>query len=90
MPFLASVLEPFCCCVGVGPWVSRDRQTCIGYTRYLLAAPPRYGRDWALCISVSTKGRRVTYYVPATVTETTMQADLGQLGAITLSFQPAH
>jgi hypothetical protein len=57
-----------------------------GYTLYVTALPSRAGRSASLLIFASVKGRGVRYLAPATVTETSMQADLGELGEISVSF----
>lgn len=58
-----------------------------GYTLYVLAAQPREGRPGKVLIFVTAKGREVIYSAPATVTETSIQADLGELGQISVAFQ---
>ena len=58
-----------------------------GYTLYVIAEPPRGGRSGSVLIFASAKGRGANYVFPATVTETSMQADLGGLGEISLTFQ---
>jgi hypothetical protein len=57
-----------------------------GYTFSVVAEPPHAGRSAFLSISVFAKGRGVFYRAPATVTETSMQADLGELGEISVTF----
>lgn len=57
-----------------------------GYTLDVIAVPPRAGRSASLLIYASAKGRGVRYVAPATVTETSMQANLGALGEISVSF----
>jgi hypothetical protein len=58
-----------------------------GYTLYVSSVPPRAGRSGFLIIfAFATKGRGVRYVAPATVTETSMQSDLGELGEISVSF----
>jgi hypothetical protein len=58
-----------------------------GYTLYVVAEPSRADRPGHLQIALSSKGKGVFYAAPATVTETSMQADLGELGEISLTFQ---
>jgi hypothetical protein len=58
-----------------------------GYTIYVLASPPRAGRSGRVLIVASSKGKGATYSAPATVTETSIQADLGELGEISVTFQ---
>jgi hypothetical protein len=61
-----------------------------GYTLYVIARPPRGGKSGALLIIASAKGEGVTYEAPATVTETSMQADLGDLGEISVDFHRSN
>jgi hypothetical protein len=58
-----------------------------GYTIYVLAAPPRAGHSGKVEIFASAKDRGASYIAPATVTETSIQADLGDLGKIAVTFQ---
>lgn len=58
-----------------------------GYTLYVLAAPPRAGRTGRVLIFASAKGRGASYTAPATVSETSIQASLGALGEISVTFQ---
>lgn len=58
-----------------------------GYTLYVIAEPSRAGRSASLAISAIAGGKGAFYKVPATVTETSMQADLGELGEISVTFQ---
>ncbi|HEU5064061.1 MAG TPA: hypothetical protein VFT79_13060 [Solirubrobacterales bacterium] len=57
-----------------------------GYTFDVIAVPPRGDRSASLLIFVSKKGKGVRYVAPATVTEASIQADLGELGEISVSF----
>jgi len=57
-----------------------------GYTLSVVAAPPRAGSSGSLLIFASAKGKGAFYKAPATLTETSMQADLGELGEISVSF----
>lgn len=57
-----------------------------GYALYVFAEPPRAGRSASISVQVVAKGRGAIYFAPATVTETSMQADLGTLGEISVSF----
>jgi hypothetical protein len=59
-----------------------------GYMLYVVVVPPHSGRPSSLLIFASTKGKGVFYLAPATVTETSMQADLGELGEISVTFHP--
>ena len=58
-----------------------------GYTLYVSALPARAGRPASLFIFAFAKNRGVRYIAPATVTETSMQADLGELGEISVNFR---
>lgn len=61
-----------------------------GYTLYVLAEPARTSRSASLLIYATAKGKGVRYTVPAVVTETSMQADLGALGKISVTFHPTN
>lgn len=61
-----------------------------GYTLYVTGQPPREGRSGSLEIVAATRGEAATYRTPATVTETSMQADLGALGEISVTFQRSN
>jgi hypothetical protein len=61
-----------------------------GYTLYVIAEPARAGRSASLLVYATAKNRGVRYSVPATVTETSMQADLGAMGRISVIFHPAN
>jgi len=61
-----------------------------GYTLDVIAAPPRAGRSGSLLILANAKGKGVRYVAPATVTETSMQSDLGALGEISLTFHRSN
>ena len=61
-----------------------------GYTLNVLALPPWSGRSGSLLISATAKGKGAYYRVPATVTETSMQADFGALGSISVTFHPTN
>ncbi len=61
-----------------------------GYSLYVLAVPQYAGRRASLLIFVTTKGKGVRYLVPAAVTETSMQADLGVLGRVSVTFHPSN
>lgn len=58
-----------------------------GYTFYVLSAPPRSGRPASVLIYATAKGKGASYKVPAAVTETSIQANLGELGEISVTFQ---
>jgi hypothetical protein len=61
-----------------------------GYTIYVLASPPRAGRAGRVQIYASAKDRGASYSAPATVTETSIQANLGDLGEIAVTFQRSN
>jgi hypothetical protein len=58
-----------------------------GYTLYVIGMESREGNSGSVLIFASTKGKGVSYRAPAAVTETSIQADLGELGEISVSFQ---
>jgi hypothetical protein len=58
-----------------------------GYTLSVSDEPPRHGTHGSLLLTATAKGRQVTYQVPATVTETSIGAHLGDLGEISVHFQ---
>jgi hypothetical protein len=58
-----------------------------GYNITVGAVPARKGSPGSVIIIVAGKNQGVTYRAPATVTETSIQADLGALGAIAVTFQ---
>lgn len=58
-----------------------------GYTLYAVAEPPRQGTAGTLLLIASAKGRQVTYDAPATLTETSIEANLGEVGQISIEFQ---
>lgn len=58
-----------------------------GFTLDVIGVPPRAGHASSLVIFASAKGESVSYVAPATVTETSMQADLGELGEISVNFR---
>ncbi|HVD40289.1 MAG TPA: hypothetical protein VNC16_04715 [Solirubrobacterales bacterium] len=58
-----------------------------GYTLYVIGVEPRDGRSGSVLIFASAKNKGVSYRAPATVTETSIQANLGELGEISVSFQ---
>lgn len=61
-----------------------------GYSLYVIAVPARAGRSASLLIYATAKGKGVRYSVPAAVTETSMQADLGAMGRIAVTFHPTN
>ena len=58
-----------------------------GYTLYVVGEPSPGGGPGAVRLIVYAKGREVTYQAPATVTETSISANLGALGEISVVFQ---
>jgi hypothetical protein len=64
-------------------------QASNGYSVVVLGAPARVGHPAAIAIIVNSKDRGVTYSAPATVTETSIQANLGELGEISVTFHPS-
>ncbi|HET8956153.1 MAG TPA: hypothetical protein VFN18_10900 [Solirubrobacterales bacterium] len=57
-----------------------------GYTLDVIGEQARSGRPASVTIYTSAKGRGARYSAPAKVTETSMSADLGDLGEIDLNF----
>lgn len=62
-------------------------QATNGYTLYAAAEPPRRGAQGSLLLIVAARGRQVTYKAPATITETSIDANLGEVGEISVDFQ---
>lgn len=60
-----------------------------GYTIFVFAIQPQAGRPGSLQIFARKGHAGVRYSAPASVTETSMEADLGALGKISVSFQPS-
>lgn len=60
-----------------------------GYAMRVWAVPARQQRPAGILVVVGRKGSSVTYSAPATVTETSIQANLGELGEIDVSFHPS-
>ncbi len=60
-----------------------------GYSFVVLGVPARDGRSAGVEIFVSGKHAAVSYSAPATVTETSIQANLGELGEISVAFHPS-
>lgn len=61
-----------------------------GYTLNAVAIPPRRGTQGSLLLIASAKGRQVTYEAPATVTETSIEANLGEIGEVAVEFQRSN
>jgi hypothetical protein len=61
-----------------------------GYTLYVLGLESREGHPGSVLIFAFAKGKGVSYRAPATVTETAIQADLGEVGEISVSFQRSN
>lgn len=60
-----------------------------GYSLFVFGAPAREGKPAAAVILVTGKTDGAFYSAPATVTETSIQADLGVLGEIAVTFHPS-
>jgi hypothetical protein len=58
-----------------------------GYTLDIYAQPPVKGTRGTVRLSVTARGREVTYEALATITETSIQASLGEVGEISVEFQ---
>jgi hypothetical protein len=65
-----------------------ELQGSNGYTIFVFGIPAFRGRGATVEISVQRGRAHVTYLAPATVTETSIQANLGELGEISASFHP--
>lgn len=61
-----------------------------GYTLYVLAAPARGGRPGRVLVYASAKDKGASYKAPATVTENSIQANLGSLGEISVDFHRSN
>lgn len=61
-----------------------------GYTLYIVGVGSYAKRPGRLLIIAAARGKRVTYSAPATVTETSIQSDLGELGEISVTFQRSN
>jgi len=59
------------------------------YSLFVLGFPARDRRPAGVLIFVRGKQAGVFYSAPATVTETSIQADLGELGEISVTFHPS-
>jgi hypothetical protein len=64
-------------------------ETSNGYSMLVLAIPTYHGHPATVEIHVSGKHQGVSYSAPATVTETSIQANLGELGEISVTFHPS-
>jgi hypothetical protein len=60
-----------------------------GYSVLVGGIPSRRGRPASVFMFVRGRAAAVTYFAPATVTETSIQASLGELGEIDVRFQPS-
>lgn len=60
-----------------------------GYSVLVWGVPSRRGRPALVLMLVRGRADAVTYFAPATVTETSIQASLGDLGEVDVSFQPS-
>ncbi len=65
---------------------SFELQGSNGYSIFVLGVPSRKGQPATIELFVQTKHTGVFYSAPATVTETSIQANLGELGQISVSF----
>lgn len=65
---------------------SFELQGSNGYSIFVLGTPTRKGQSATLEIFIQKKQTSVFYSAPATVTETSIQANLGELGEISVSF----
>jgi hypothetical protein len=65
---------------------SFELQGSNGYSIFVLGIPSRKGQSATVELFVQKKHAGVFYSAPATVTETSIQADLGELGEISVSF----
>jgi hypothetical protein len=61
-----------------------------GYTLYVVGIPSWGDSSGVLLIYAFAKGRGVSYKLPAAVTETSIQADLGELGEISVTFHRSN
>jgi hypothetical protein len=64
-------------------------QSSNGYSIVVFGAPARRGRPAAVLIFVGGKRGSASYFAPARVTRTSIEAGLGDLGHIAVSFQPS-
>jgi hypothetical protein len=61
-----------------------------GYRVAVLAIfQPGYGKSSSVYVVAARKGRRATYLAPGVVTDTKIEADLGSLGEIDVTFRPS-
>jgi hypothetical protein len=60
-----------------------------GYSILALGGSRRSDGRGSISLFVARKGESVVYAAPATITPTTVQADLGELGSISLEFEPS-
>lgn len=58
-----------------------------GYTLYMVGMPAYGKRSGGLLIYASAKGRYVKYQAPAVVTDESIEADLGELGKVSVVFR---
>jgi hypothetical protein len=61
-----------------------------GYMLYVVGIPAHDDHSGSLLIYAAAKGRGVTYETPAVVTETSIQADLGELGKVSVAFHRSN
>jgi len=60
-----------------------------GFSIFAFGMPAREGRPSSIGISVTGRRSEAFYAAPATITGTSIQADLGKLGAIDVTFHPS-
>ncbi len=60
-----------------------------GYSLFVAGIPARKGNPASVLVDVSGPGGAADYFAPAVVTDSSIQADLGALGKIDVSFHPS-
>jgi hypothetical protein len=60
-----------------------------GYSMFIVGSPSHSGTPAAIVIFVTGKRAGAIYSAPATVTDTSLRADLGALGEIAVTFHPS-
>lgn len=84
--------------VAAGPAHAAEKQALLvpgafrleasnGYTLFVIAVSPYRKISGRVEVYAVTKGRGVIYRAPATVTDTSMHADLGDVGTISVTFR---
>jgi hypothetical protein len=69
------------------PALSFQLPASNGYRLSVVGKPPLEGHPASVVINVSAKNKLVVYSAPGAVTETSIKADLGDLGEISVNFQ---